>query len=145
MTRLAYAQARSAGVALQPLLDATGLTRLEVEDKRRTLAVRDQIEFLNRVACELGDELLGFHLARAADLRDVGLLYYVLASSEVMIEVFQRGARYSSIINEGIAQECIDGKRVGLAFRYVGVSRHSDRHQIEFWTTALLGMFRGAR
>jgi AraC-like DNA-binding protein len=55
-----------------------------------------------------------------------------------MIDAFQRAARYSSIVNEGIVQKCIEGGRVGLSLHYVGVSRHLDRHQIEFWMTALV-------
>jgi AraC-like DNA-binding protein len=142
VARFAYARARSAEVALQPLLDKAGLTRLQMRDRRQSLEVRAQIEFLNGVAAALSDELLGFHLARTADLREAGWLYYVLASSEVMCEVLRRAARYSSIVNEGVAQKYIDGRRVGIVLRYVGVHRHSDRHQMEFWATALLRMLR---
>jgi AraC-like DNA-binding protein len=78
------------------------------------------------------------HLAQACDLREIGLLYYVLASSETLIDALQRAIRYSTIVNEGVAQTCIDGKDFGLSFDYVGVSRHPDRHQIEFWITALV-------
>ena len=67
-----------------------------------------------------------------------GLLYYVLASSATLIEALQRVARYSSIANEGIALKCVDGKAIRISVRYVGVSRHLDRHQIEFWMAALV-------
>jgi hypothetical protein len=40
--------------------------------------------FLDLVAKALGDDLLGFHLAQNFDLRMIGLLYYVLASSETL-------------------------------------------------------------
>src|SRR5207342_2338810 len=33
---------------------------------------------------------------------------------------------------------CIDGKHFGFSLDYVGVSRHPDRHQIEFWITVLV-------
>jgi hypothetical protein len=101
VARFAYAQARKTGVALQPLLDGARLTRLQIEDRRLTLEVRAQIEFLNRVACALADDLLGFHVARTGDLREAGWLYYVLASSGVVCEVLRRAARYTSIVNEG--------------------------------------------
>jgi AraC-like DNA-binding protein len=86
----------------------------------------------------LEDDFLGFHLAQECDLREIGLLYYVFASSEVLIDALQRGVRYSTIVNEGVSQTCIDGKNFGLSFDYVGVSRHPDRHQIEFWITVLV-------
>ena len=61
----------------------------------------------------------------------MGLLYYVLASSEILEDALRRGARYSAIVNEGIALKYRDGRDVGIRFEYVGVARHSDRHQIE--------------
>ena len=86
------------------------------------------------------DDFLGFHLAQTADLRELGLLYYVLASSEKLIDALQRAARYSSIVNEGISLRCIDGKSVRISFHCVGVGRHLDRHQIECSMTALVRM-----
>jgi AraC-like DNA-binding protein len=138
MARLACAQTKMAGVALQPLLKSAGLTLHQIEEPHARLPVRNQIIFLNLVSEALKDDFLGFHLAQLPDLREIGLLYYVLASSETLIEALQRAARYSSLNNEGISLKCIDGMDVGMSFHYVGVSRHLDRHQIEFWVTALV-------
>src|SRR6185312_511531 len=129
ITRLAFARAQAAGVALDPLLKKAGLTRPQIENPRATIAVRDQIEFLNLAAAALGDDLLGFHLAQTPDLREIGLVYFVLASSDVLGDAFRRAARYSMIVNEGVAQDCIERGGAGLSLRYVGVSRHADRHQ----------------
>jgi hypothetical protein len=82
-------------------------------------------------------EFLGFHLASDFDLREIGLLYYVLASSENLGESLQRAARFSAITNEGISLCFRDGDQMAMTFTYVGVDRHSDRHQIEFWVTSL--------
>ena len=103
MTRLAYARAKAAGIALDPLLKQAGLTHHEIEDPRSIIKVRDQINFLNIVAAALEDDLLGFHLVQTADPRQLGPLYYVLASSETLIDALQRAVRYSSIVNEGIS------------------------------------------
>ena len=105
MTRLAYARAKAAGIALDPLLKKAGLTRLQIEDPKAVIRVRDQIKFLDIVAAALEDDCLGFHLAQTGDLRQIGLLYYVLASSKTLIEALQRAARYSSINNEGISND----------------------------------------
>jgi AraC-like DNA-binding protein len=140
MTRLAYARAKAAGIALDPLLRTAGLTPHQIEDPRNAIKVRDQIKFLNLAAAALKDDLLGFHLAQTADLRDLGLLYYVFASSEELIDALQRAARYSSIVNEGISLRCIDGRAVRISFHSVGVGRHLDRHQIECSMTALVRM-----
>ena len=142
MTRLAYARAKSAGIALDPLLKRAGLTPHQIEDPQSVIRVRDQVNFLNIVAAALEDDFLGFHLAQTADLRELGLLYYVFASSEILIDALQRAARYSSIVNEGISLRCIDGKSVRISFHCVGVGRHLDRHQIECSMTALVRMCR---
>ena len=81
-----------------------------MENPDELIRVHDQIGFLNLVANALGDELLGFHLAQTPDLRAFSLLYYLPASSDVLIDALQRQARYSSIVNEGIKLDCIDGK-----------------------------------
>lgn len=138
ISRMAYARAKAAGVKLEPILDAADLTHDQIENPRAQIKVLDQIKFLNLVASVLDDDLLGFHLAQAYDLRDIGLLYYVFSSSEVLIDALHRVARYSSIVNEGVSQKCIDNDSVGMSFGYVGVSRHLDRHQIEFWITSLV-------
>ena len=142
ITRLAYARAKEAGVNLGLLLKKTGLAPDQIEDPRTRLKVRDQISFLNLASNALQDDLLGFHLAQSFDLRELGLLYYVSASSEMLSIALQRTARYSSIINQGVSLKYTDGKDVVISFRYVGVSRRQDRHQIEFFVTALLRMCR---
>jgi len=138
ISRLAYKHALAGGITLEAQLRKAGLTRAQIENPRAPIKVRDQIKFLDLVASAVDDEFLGFHLAQECDLREIGLLYYVLASSEVLIDAIQRAVRYSTIVNEGVSQACIDGKNIGLSFHYVGVSRHPDRHQIEFWITALI-------
>jgi Arabinose-binding domain of AraC transcription regulator, N-term len=142
ISRHAYARAQQAGIALEPLLKKSSLTRRQIEDPRTPVNVRDQITFLNLVAGALDDDLLGFHLAQIPDLRGIGLVYYVLASSNTLIEALQRGARYCSIVNEGISQTIIDDRSIGLSFQYVGVSRHLDRHQIEFWMACIVRVCR---
>ena len=138
MTRLAYTRSKEAGVDVELLLKKAGLTLHQIEDPGVRLEVRDQISFLNLAADALHDDLLGFHLAQSTDLRELGLLYYVSASSEVLSMALQRAARYSSISNEGVFIKYVDGKDVVITFHYDGVSRHKDRHQIECFMTILI-------
>jgi len=56
----------------------------DIENADARLKVRDQIRFLNLVAVALQDDFLGFRLAQPADLREMGWLYYVAASSDIM-------------------------------------------------------------
>jgi AraC-like DNA-binding protein len=125
-----------------PLLKKAGLTDHQVKDHGARLPVQRQIQFLNLVADALQDEFLGFHLAQLPDLREFGLLFYVAASSEKLGDALQRATRYSSIVNEGLSLRCLQEKDIRIAFECVGIARHSDRHQLEFFMTVLIRLFR---
>src|SRR5580698_4779415 len=142
ITRLAYAHAKHAGVELDPILKKAHLTLAEIQNPDARVRVRDQIRFLNLVAATVQDDFLGFHLAQPFDLRELGWLHYVLASSDIMGDALKRGARYSSIVNEGISLKYIDNGDVAVTIDYVGVSRHLDRHQMEFVMTMLVRLCR---
>jgi len=142
MTRLAYAHAKAAGVSLGPLLERAGLTARQVENRREPLKVRDQVALTDAIAAELGDDLLGFHMALRCELRDGGLFYYVLASSDTVLEVFERGARYTAIVNEGLVQKPVDDKNIGFGLAETAMGRHLDLHQTEFWAAVMLRLLR---
>ena len=142
ITRLAYAHARQAGVDLAPLLARAGLSERQVLERAARISVRHQIEFLNLVARAVEDPFLGFHLAPAPDLRELGLLYYVVASSDTFGGAWRAGARYTAIVNEGVSLGYREGGDIDLTFDYVGIARHVDRHQIEFCMAALVRLCR---
>jgi AraC-like DNA-binding protein len=142
ITRLACAQAIAAGIDVDPLLKKAGLTPQQIDDTTVRLNVRDQINFLNLAAEALQDDFLGFHLAQLPDLRELGLLYYVLASSDTLAQALRRAARYSTIVNEGVSLQYVNEKDATINFRYVGISRHLDRHQMEFFTTTVVRVCR---
>ncbi len=141
LTRLAYVQAKEAGIELPQLLKKSNLTLLQIENPSVRLRVRDQIAFVNRVADQI-DDSLGFHLGLKPDLRTIGWLYYVAASSETLGEALLRATRCSSMINEGITVRYTDRGDVAVTVDYVGVSRHLDRNQIEFIMTLFVRICR---
>src|SRR3954454_17957135 len=61
-----------------------------------------------------------------------------MASSATLGDALSRAERYSTINNEGIMVRCSLGGSLCVHLTYVGLARHSDRHQIEFWATALI-------
>ena len=142
LSRCIFAEARDKGVDLRPALKKAGLTAGQIEDKNARLNAQAQVVFVQLAAEAIGDDLLGFHFAQTFDPRELGLLYYVLASSGTLGAALQRAERYVSITNEGIVLEC--RRRDELTFRaeYLGITRHSDRQQIEFMMTALVRIFR---
>ena len=139
IARLAYALACGEGADVDKLLTKAGLSRAQMDNADARVEVKGQIKFLELVSEAIGDDLLGFHLALHFDLRMVGLLYYVFASSSTLNEALRNGAHCSSIVNESIKFTVREGAPITrLVFQSVGIGRQSDRHQIEFWVTAII-------
>jgi AraC-like DNA-binding protein len=142
IARAAYARALEARLGVEPLLLSSSLTPQQIKNSTVRIPVKNQIKFLSLVAKELPDPFLGIHLAEGIELREVGLTYYVLASSETLGDALRRLARYSGITNEGICITFHEGKEITVRFDYVGVSRSSDCHQIECFVAILLRLCR---
>ena len=142
LARLAIARLKSAGVPVAPLLRRVGLTPELIADPEERLSVRSQIALLDEAANALKDDCLGFTLARDFDLREIGLLYYVMASSQTLGEALKRLARYSKVTNEALVFGYREGNRLIVSLSYSGVPRHSDRHQIEFCMFAAIRICR---
>jgi AraC-like DNA-binding protein len=142
LSRLAVARLESAGVPVPPILRRAGLTPELVAEPEERLSVRRQIRLLDEAAIALKDDYLGFTLARDFDPREIGLLYYVMASSQTLGEALKRLARYSKVTNEALVFGYREGNRLIINLSYSGVPRHSDRHQIEFCMFAVLRICR---
>ena len=142
IARLVYARLRERSIPATPLLSKAGLSVEQIDDRSARVKVRSQIRFLELAADALQDDLLGFHLARDYDLREIGLLYYVLASSEVLNDALQKAARYSGITNEGVSLKFRASREAAITLDYIGVERRSDCHQIEFWLLSMVRLCR---
>ena len=142
LSRLAIARLKTAGVPVVPLLRRVGLTPEVIADPEERLIVRSQITLLDEAAIALQDDCLGFTLARDFDPREIGLVYYVMASSQTLGDALKRVARYSQITNEALVVHYREGNRLIISLSYSGVPRHSDRHQIEFCMFAVLRICR---
>jgi AraC-like DNA-binding protein len=142
LTRFACMRLGPAGIPVAPLLRTAGLSERQIGTPEARFDARKQIRVLNLVSEALNDPFLGFHLARECELGAVGLLYYVLASSQTMQDALRRAQRYVAIANEGIAIRSPHAADTTVFFEYTGVSRSSDRHQMEFLATALVRMCR---
>ena len=128
---------RLPALPMAPLLER--VRAVAAADRRPEACVcrfADQIEFLNLVAAATGDDLLGLHLAQHCELRGSGLFYYVLASSATLFDVCQRAARFSSADQRRRRAEFHRWPRDRHPLNFTGVSRHHDRHQVEFWFAA---------
>jgi AraC-like DNA-binding protein len=137
MARAAYARV-SQRPDVESLLRRSGLTTRQINNSKARLLVKNQITFLNLAAEASKDGFFGMRLAQNLELRELGLVYYVLASSDTLGDALQRVARYSSILNEGVLITYREREDLSITFEYRGVSRLSDRHQMEFFVTTLL-------
>ena len=142
LARLAAGRARRAGIKLEPLLSRAGLTIDQIDDPEQRISARSQIAFLETIAEELNDDFLGLTLAKEFDCRDLGLLYYVMASSDTLGDALRRVARYSRITNEALVLQYREARDPALRLTYSGVQRHADRHQMEFCIVAVVRISR---
>jgi AraC-like DNA-binding protein len=142
IARLVSTRLIEAGIDPAPLLARAGLTIEQIDNRNARLSAQSQIKLLDFAADALQDDFIGFHLAQDYDLREIGLLYYVLASSEILADALHRAERYSGIANEGISLQARTGKETAIALSYVGMDRRSDRHHMEFWLMSLVRLCR---
>ena len=142
ITRLACARLRECGKDVTTILARAGLTAEAVDDRAARLEARAQIRVLDLAGEELGDEIFGFHLARSFDLRELGLVYYVMASSEQLTDALRNVERYSGIVNEGVRLRCSLTEGATVTLEYVDFDRQLDRHHIEFWLVTLVRICR---
>jgi AraC-like DNA-binding protein len=142
IARAAYAHAAPSLPDVGALAKRAGIALKQLENPAYRIPVERQITFLNLVAERLPDDFLGFHLASAIDLREIGVLYYVLSSSDTLGDALRRAQRYCSVQNEGVLLKYRDGDSVCVSLHYNAVSRLSDRHQIEFFITTIVRLCR---
>ena len=142
IARLASARIRDRGIELAPLLSKAGLTVEQIDDRNARLKVGSQIRVLELSAAASRDDFLGFNLARDFDLREIGLFYYVLTSSENLADALRKAERYSRVANEGISLRISQSRETAICLSHIGVERHSDRHHIEFWLITLVRLCR---
>ena len=143
IARLACVRLREFGKDAGHILAEAGATAEQAYNDSIRLEVSKQIRILDLVAQELGDELLGFHLGRDFDLRDIGLVYYVIASSEQLADGIRNAERYSGIMNDGVRLHFRqDDRSAVIALDYVNLDRQSDRHQIEFLLVTVIRICR---
>ncbi|MHB2210760.1 AraC family transcriptional regulator [Methylobacterium sp. CM6257] len=130
------------GVAIEPFLSRAGLTSHQIADPYARVGARSQAVLLNLLAEALRDDVLGFHLGLDLEVREIGLVYYVMASAPTLRDAFARAERYSALTNEAIVPTCLRAAEVGIRLSYVGLCRHDACHQAEFWMAGLIRLVR---
>ncbi|MGY8667647.1 AraC family transcriptional regulator ligand-binding domain-containing protein [Bradyrhizobium sp. UFLA05-109] len=127
---------------MAPVLLRAGLTSEDIQDRNRRLDASSQVRLLELAATAAQDDCFGFRLAQNFDLGEIGLLYYVMASSEQIGDALRNAERYCAINNEGVRLRVLLEPSVVIRFEYLDIDRIADRHHIEFWLTTLLRICR---
>jgi AraC-like DNA-binding protein len=94
----------------EPLLAKAELSRSQLSQEGGGVAVVSQCRFLELAAIETGDALLGLHVAAEMDVRDIGILFYLTASSATVADALEHLARYVGTTNEAVLVEISRGK-----------------------------------
>jgi AraC-like DNA-binding protein len=139
LVRLAARRLLESGVVdPEPLLKDAGLNLAVLTRPDLHISSRSQMLFLELAAEAIGDDLLGFHIARDDDVRELGPLYYVMASSEKLIDALEREARYAWTVDEGVRTICRRAPELTVEVKCPATEDCLRRHFMEFWMTCTL-------
>jgi hypothetical protein len=89
-------------VAIAPLLQRAGLSAHDFDGREQRISAASQGKFLEYAAEALDDSAFGLHLAREANPREAGLLFYVTSAASNVGEALALFGRYSRIANEAV-------------------------------------------
>ena len=140
-SRLATKYVEREGVDPAPLLARSDLSPTALFGLAR-ISVSSQVKFLEIVSREVGDEWIGMTLAADLELRELGMLYYVAASSTTLGDALKRLERYARLGNEALVVRLKKAPVCCLELSYSGIPRHIDRHQIEFLAAVFVKLCR---
>lgn len=142
IARLACNRLRSAGRDPGPHLARAGLTMQDIADPSCRLRADAQVKLLELAAADLCDDQFGIRLALDFELGEIGLVYYVMASSQHLRDAFENAERYCAINNEGVRLRVSAGHDLSIRLEYLNVDRSSDCHHAEFWIVTVMRIAR---
>ena len=93
------------GIDPDPLLSQAELSRGQLSLDPGGVSFASQHRFLELAAIEANDSLLGLHVAAEMDVRGIGILFYLAASSATVIVALEHLARYAATTTEAFRLE----------------------------------------
>jgi AraC-like DNA-binding protein len=135
-------------IATAPLLRRAGLSdhdfvRGESSPVHHRVPAVGQARFLDYAAEAMDDSAFGLHLAEQADPRDAGILFYVASGAQTLGEALTLFARYFRIVNEAVRLKLRrKPEGVDVEVDFIGVPRHSVRHNAEFGIAVIVKALR---
>jgi AraC-like DNA-binding protein len=131
------------GIDADQLLSTAELSRAQLTENPSGVSAVSQHRFLELAAAETDDPLLGLHVAAEMDLRELGLLFYLAASSATVGEALEQLAQYAATTTEEIRLEILpkEGEAVLYFHRVLAV----DQPVCQQSELAALGLIRALR
>jgi len=131
--RLAITALKTHNVAIAPLLQRAGFSADDFDVGRHRISAASQGKFLEHAAEALNDSAFGLHLAKEANPREAGLLFYVTSAASNVGEALALFARYSRIVNEAVRIKRAPAREGLIAeISFTGLSRHAAKQVTEF-------------
>ena len=141
-TRLAVRELKNAKINPGPLLAKAGISLLTLGEEPKRVNAESQIRFLEIAAEALDDTALGLHLAQHFDLREGGMLYYVLAASRDLGDAIRNLIRYLAVSNESLRVGISERAKTTVLTVNYRIPRHIDQLFAEFAYAVVLRAFR---
>jgi AraC-like DNA-binding protein len=131
--RLAITALKTHNVAIAPLLQRAGLSAHDFDVREQRISAASQGKFLEYAAEAMDDGAFGLHLAKEANPREAGLLFYVTSAASNVGEALALFARYSRIANEAVRIKRAPAREGLIAeISFIGLSRHAAKQVTEF-------------
>ena len=131
--RLTIAALKTHNVAIAPLLQRAGFSADDFDARHQRISAASQGKFLEYAAEALDDSAFGLHLAKEANPREAGLLFYVTSAASNVGEALALFARYSRIVNEAVRIKRTPAREGLIAeISFIGLSRHAAKQVTEF-------------
>ena len=131
--RLAITALKTRNVAVAPLLQRAGFSAHDFDVAQQRISAASQGKFLEYAAEALDDSAFGLHLAKEANPREAGLLFYVTSAASNVGEALALFGRYSRIVNEAVRIKRAPAREGLIAeISFIGLSRHAAKQVTEF-------------
>ena len=137
--RCAIAALHRRNILAAPLLDRAGLSEGDLSCAHLRVCAAGQAKFLEYAAEAIDDSAFGLHLAEQANLRKLGLIFYVTSAARNLGQALELFTRYRPISNESVRFKVVrEPNGVVVDIVYVGLSQQCVRQNAEFWMAALV-------
>ena len=142
--RPAITALKAHNVPYSALLQRAGFSADDFDVGRQRISAASQGKFLEYAAEALDDSASGLHLAKEANPREAGLLFYVTSAASNVGEALALFARYSRIVNEAVRIKRAPAREGLIAeISFTGLSRHAAKQVTEFGAPDRAALFRG--